>query len=38
VQAVRSGATGLALIPVLRDTGRTELVYAVLLALGLAVS
>jgi 1,4-dihydroxy-2-naphthoate octaprenyltransferase len=34
--AVRGGATGLGLIPVLRDTGRAELVYAVLLAVGLA--
>jgi 1,4-dihydroxy-2-naphthoate octaprenyltransferase len=38
VRTVRSGATGLALIPVLRDTGRTELVYAVLLAIGLGVT
>jgi 1,4-dihydroxy-2-naphthoate polyprenyltransferase len=37
VRAVRSGQTGLALLPVLRDTGRTELAYAVLLAVGLAV-
>jgi 1,4-dihydroxy-2-naphthoate octaprenyltransferase len=35
---VRSGAGGMALIPVLRDTARTELLYAVLLALGLATS
>jgi len=38
VRRVHSGATGLALIPVLRDTGRAELVYGVLLGLGLALS
>ena len=38
VRRIRSGATGLALIPVLRDTGRAELVYGVLLGLGLALS
>jgi 1,4-dihydroxy-2-naphthoate octaprenyltransferase len=37
VQAVRGGAAGLALLPVLRDTGRLELGYALLLALGLAL-
>ncbi|GAB3684931.1 1,4-dihydroxy-2-naphthoate polyprenyltransferase [Angustibacter aerolatus] len=37
VRRVRRGETGLALIPVLRDTGRAELVYGVLLALGLAL-
>lgn len=31
------GSTGRALIPVLRDTGLTELAYAVLLAIGLAL-
>jgi hypothetical protein len=35
---VRSGASGLQLIPVLRDTGRAELGYGVLLGLGLALS
>ncbi len=35
-QVVASGAKGLALIPVLRDTGLAELVYAGGLALGLA--
>jgi 1,4-dihydroxy-2-naphthoate octaprenyltransferase len=38
VRTVRSGAGGMALIPVLRDTARTELLYAALLALGLATS
>ncbi|GAC1445693.1 MAG: 1,4-dihydroxy-2-naphthoate polyprenyltransferase [Mycobacteriales bacterium] len=38
VRTVRSGAAGLGLIPVLRDTGRTELLYAALLATGLAIS
>jgi 1,4-dihydroxy-2-naphthoate octaprenyltransferase len=38
VRTVRSGATGLALIPVLRDTGRTELLYAILLAIGFAIT
>jgi 1,4-dihydroxy-2-naphthoate polyprenyltransferase len=37
VNVVRGGAEGLALLPVLRDTGRLALVYAVLLAVGLAV-
>jgi 1,4-dihydroxy-2-naphthoate octaprenyltransferase len=34
---VRRGAQGLALLPVLRDTGRLALVYALLLAVGLSV-
>ena len=34
---VRAGETGLALIGVLRDTGRTQLAYAVLLAAGFAL-
>ena len=38
VRLVRGGARGLALIPVLRETGRSELVYGVLLALGLALT
>jgi 1,4-dihydroxy-2-naphthoate polyprenyltransferase len=38
VRTVRSGATGRDLIPALRDTGRLQLAYAVLLALGLANS
>jgi 1,4-dihydroxy-2-naphthoate octaprenyltransferase len=37
VQVIRSGATGLGLLPVLRDTGRLELVYAAVLAVGLAL-
>jgi 1,4-dihydroxy-2-naphthoate octaprenyltransferase len=37
VRLVASGATGRDLIPVLRDTGRVELAYAVLLAVALAV-
>jgi len=37
VGAVRSGASGAALVPVLRDTGRLELVYGVLLGVGLAL-
>jgi len=36
-QAVASGAKGMALIPVLRDTGLAELVFAVGLALGLFI-
>jgi 1,4-dihydroxy-2-naphthoate octaprenyltransferase len=36
-RAVRTGAGGRALIPVLRDTGRLQLAYAVLLAVGLAL-
>lgn len=38
VRVVTSGATGPALIPVLRDTGLLELVYAVGLAVGLALA
>ncbi|MFN8078441.1 MAG: 1,4-dihydroxy-2-naphthoate polyprenyltransferase [Kineosporiaceae bacterium] len=37
VRAVRRGDTGLQLLPVLRDTGRLELLFAVLLGLALAV-
>ena len=37
LRAVRSGATGRDLIAVLRDTGRLELGYAALLAIGLAL-
>ncbi len=37
VRLVRSGATGRELIAVLKDTGRLELGFAVLLAAGLAV-
>ncbi len=37
VRAVLRGAKGLELLPVLRDTGRLELGYAALLALGLAL-
>lgn len=36
-RVVASGATGMSLIPVLRDTGLAELVYAVGLAIGLAI-
>lgn len=36
LRAVRSGATGPALLPVLRDTGRLELVFGLLLGVGLA--
>ena len=38
VRTVRAGATGPALVPVLRDTGRLELAYGLLLGLGLALS
>jgi 1,4-dihydroxy-2-naphthoate octaprenyltransferase len=38
VRTVLGGASGLALIPVLQQTGRAELVYGVLLGLGLALS
>ena len=38
LQALRSGATGRALVPVLASTGIFEIVYAVLLAAGIAVS
>jgi 1,4-dihydroxy-2-naphthoate polyprenyltransferase len=37
VALVRRGVSGTALIPVLRDTGRLELAYAVVLAIGLAI-
>ena len=37
VQIVRSGATGRALVPVLVDTGRLELVFGVLFAAGVGV-
>jgi 1,4-dihydroxy-2-naphthoate polyprenyltransferase len=37
VRAVRQGAKGLELLPVLRDTGRLELLYGLLLGLGLAL-
>jgi 1,4-dihydroxy-2-naphthoate octaprenyltransferase len=37
VRAVQTGAKGVELLPVLRDTGRLELVYAVLLGVGLAL-
>jgi 1,4-dihydroxy-2-naphthoate octaprenyltransferase len=37
LRAIRSGATGRDLIVVLRDTGRLELGYAALLAIGLAL-
>jgi len=37
LRAVRAGASGRDLIPVLRDTGRLELLYGALLALGLAL-
>lgn len=37
VRAVRDGATGRDLLPVLRDTGRLELGFALLLSLGLAL-
>jgi 1,4-dihydroxy-2-naphthoate octaprenyltransferase len=37
VKTVSSDATGMGLIPVLRDTGRLSLVFAVVLAVGLAV-
>ncbi len=37
VRVVMGGATGSSLVPVLRDTGRLELVYGLLLGLGLAL-
>ncbi len=37
VRGVVAGAKGLELLPVLRDTGRLELLYAVLLGIGLAL-
>ena len=36
-RAVLRGAKGLELLPVLRDTGRLELAFAVLLGVGLAL-
>jgi 1,4-dihydroxy-2-naphthoate octaprenyltransferase len=38
VRAVLGGAEGLGLLPVLRDTGRLDLIYSALLAAGLALS
>ena len=38
LRAVLGGATGRSLLPVLRDTGRLELAYGLLLGLGLALS
>jgi 1,4-dihydroxy-2-naphthoate octaprenyltransferase len=38
VQTVLEGATGRALIPVLGNTGRTQLVYGVFFAIGIAIS
>lgn len=38
VRAVGRGATGMALVPVLRDTGLAELVFGVLLGAGLALA
>jgi 1,4-dihydroxy-2-naphthoate octaprenyltransferase len=38
LQAVKGGATGRDLLPPLQDTGRLELIYGLLLGLGLAVS
>ncbi|HET8616013.1 MAG TPA: 1,4-dihydroxy-2-naphthoate polyprenyltransferase [Actinomycetales bacterium] len=38
VRSVLGGASGLALVPVLQQTGRAELVYGVLLGLGLALT
>jgi 1,4-dihydroxy-2-naphthoate octaprenyltransferase len=38
LRAVLGGAVGRELLPVLRDTGRLELIYAVLLGIGLALS
>ena len=38
VRVLTGGATGPALIPVLRDTGRLQLAYAVLLTVGLALA
>jgi len=37
VRVIRSGATGRDLVAVLRDTGRLELGYAMLLAIGLSL-
>jgi 1,4-dihydroxy-2-naphthoate octaprenyltransferase len=38
LQRIAQGATGMALIPVLIDTARLQLVFGALLALGLALS
>jgi 1,4-dihydroxy-2-naphthoate octaprenyltransferase len=38
LQRIAGGATGMSLIPVLGDTGRLQLIFGALLALGLAVS
>lgn len=38
IRAVARGATGMALIPVLRDTGLAELVFGAVLGLGLALT
>ncbi len=38
LRLVRSGADGRALLPALRDTGRSELLYGVLLGIGLALT
>jgi 1,4-dihydroxy-2-naphthoate octaprenyltransferase len=38
LRAVRARAQGLALLPVLQDTGRLDLVYGALLGLGLALA
>jgi 1,4-dihydroxy-2-naphthoate octaprenyltransferase len=38
IRTIRSGASGPALVSVLRDTGRLELAFAVLLAVGLALT
>jgi 1,4-dihydroxy-2-naphthoate octaprenyltransferase len=38
LRTVTTGTVGRALVPVLRDTGRLQLAYAVLLAVGLALS
>jgi 1,4-dihydroxy-2-naphthoate octaprenyltransferase len=38
LRAVLAGADGLLLLPVLRDTGRLELIYSVALGLGLAIA
>jgi 1,4-dihydroxy-2-naphthoate octaprenyltransferase len=38
VRTVLAGRTGRDLVPVLRDTGRLQLAYAILLALGLALA
>jgi len=38
LNTIRSGATGPALVSVLRDTGRLELAFAVLLAVGLSLT